>query len=640
MSLDRFTIHPQSSIFSTLLTTIERKHLRYCSFFFFLALIICYEAHAQNEDSVTVALQPIVITATCIPTNILYVSRSIGIIDERIIQNSGASCVEELLQSNANVDVQPRGIFGIQTDINVRGALVSQHLLLLNGVRLNDPQTSHHNYDLPVSIEQIQRIEVLKGPGSALYGPDAFGGVINIITRIPQQQTLQLKLSSGENGLVSASGNYDFSSSGIHSSNVIEYQRADGYHYDTDFQTTTISSNNTIELPFGTYSLFGGYTNKAFGAFGFYGPSPSREWTETTFFSASTDFSLSSIHFQPKLSYKRHYDKFMYDLRTPEVFVNTNTTNSYNGELQSIITIDNSFSMIGAIEGNADNIVSSNLQNHQRSSVGIYSTIHGVVKNNILFDIGAREDLHSEYGRQFNPALNIGYLFSTETKIFFSAGRAFRAPSYTELYYSSPTRIGNASLKPETGWSYEVGTEYLFHPQMRITASLFERDQENLIDYVKFTATDNAFHAANFTTAITRGVEAAFRWSTDLNFDYGSTDNFSLQYFSASYTYLDSHIDIGNVYSSLYSFTHPRHQISVECSGTLPFFINWTTGATHKIKLDGTNFTLVETKLSRLLSNVNVFLQGTNLLNQSYEEIAGVPLPGRWLWAGVELKVL
>jgi iron complex outermembrane receptor protein len=614
--------------------------LRYYLFLLLIALITCYETYAQDADSITVALQPIVVTATRMPTNALYVSRSIDIIDERAIENSGASCVAELLQNGANVDVQPRGIFGVQTDVSIRGALFSQHLLLLDGVRMNDPQTSHHNYDLPISIEQIQRIEVLKGPGSALYGPDAFGGVINIITRIPHEQTLYLNLSGGENGLMNASGNYNFSSFGVHSSNVIEYRRSDGYHFDTDFQTSSISSNNTLELPFGTYSLFGGYTNKAFGAFNFYGSSPSKEWTETTFFNMTTIFSFPSLLLQPKLSYRRHYDKFMFDIRIPDKFVNIHTTHSYNGELQSIIQIYESCSLIAGIVGNIDNIVSTNLQNHNRSSLGILTALHSVVQKNILVDFGMREDYHSQYGRQFNPTMNGGYLFSQYAKVFVTVGRSFRAPSYTELYYSSPTRIGNADLKSETGWSYEIGGDYTFQQQMRLTASLFERDQENLIDYVKFTAADPASRATNFTTAITRGVEIAFRWNTGMNIDQSLTDNSALQSVLVSYTYLDSRIDIGNIYSSVYSFTHPRHQLSAECSGILPLFINWTASATHKIKLDGTNYTLVDAKLSRMISNTNVFLQGTNLLNQSYEEIAGVPLPGRWLWVGVEFKVI
>lgn len=614
----------------------RNRYLRYYQYLLLLFFIIHFETYAQDEDSITVMYEPIIITATRVPTNSLYVSRSVDIIDTHTIQNSGASSVEDLLQKCTNVDVKSRGIFGVQTDVGIRGASFSQHLLLLDGVRLNDPQTSHHNYDLPISIDQIQRIEVLKGPGSALYGPDAFGGVINIITRIPQQQMLHFNLNGGEHGLVGASGNYNFSSNGIHSSNVIEYRRSDGYHYDTEFQTTSISSNNTLELPVGTYSLFGGYTNKAFGAFNFYGASPSKEWTETMFFSAAAKFAFASFLLQPKVSYRRHYDKFMFDIRTPDKYVNTHTTNSYSGEIQSIIQIFESSSLLTGITENVDNIVSSNLQNHSRSSIGIMMALQSVIQHKFLVDIGMREDFHSNYGMQFNPTISIGYLFSQYSKVFATIGRSFREPSYTELYYSSPLRIGNADLKPEIGWSYEVGVDYTFDSQMRITSSIFERDQKNLIDYVKFSIADAAYNANNFTKAITRGVEATFRYSIDQD----QTTNSTFQYLLVSYTYLDSQIDIGSIYSSVYSFTHPRHQLSIEFSGTFPLFINWTAGGTHKIKLNGTNYTLVDAKLSRSFSNTKIFLQGTNLLNQSYEEIAGVPLPGRWLWAGVEVKLL
>jgi iron complex outermembrane receptor protein len=619
---------------------IKKEHMKGFPFLLLLICLIQLRVAAQEKDSITVAMQPIVVTASRIPTNSLYVSRTIDIIDEEMIKTLGATSVEELLQRESNVDIQPRGIFGVQSDVSIRGALFGQQLILLNSVRMNDAQTAHHNFDLPISLDQIERIEVLKGAGSALYGPDAYGGVINIITRIPDQQSFSLKLSGGEYGFVDGSGNYDFSSPSIHSSNTIEHRRSDGYQFDTDFKITSISSNNTVELPFGTYSVFGGYTNKAFGAFHFYGPSPSKEWTETTFLSATTKITLPSSIIQPKFSYRRHYDKFMYDLRTPDQFVNINTTNSYNGELQSIIQAYESVSLIVGVEGNSEDITSTNLKNHQRSSLGFLATVHSILQNTILIDFGMREDIHSEYGDQFNPTFDVGYLFSTLSKIFLTAGRSFRAPSYTELYYTSPSRIGNPNLKPETGWSYEAGTDFYLHPQIKFSTSVFERDQANLIDYVEFSSSDIAFHATNFTSAVTRGVEASLQWRDGLSADRESANDFTLQSLLVSYTYLDSRIDRGNVYSSLYSFTHPRHQFNAVVTGTLLLSIHGTISATHKIKLDGTHYTLVEAKINKSFSRINVFIQGTNLLNQSYVEIVGVPLPGRWLWAGVELKVL
>ena len=79
--------------------------------------------------------------------------------------------------------VRQRGPFGSQTDISVRGASFGQTLVLVDGVRINDPQTGHHSGDLPVALEDIARIELLAGAGSSLHGADAVGGVINIITR-------------------------------------------------------------------------------------------------------------------------------------------------------------------------------------------------------------------------------------------------------------------------------------------------------------------------------------------------------------------------------------------------------------------------------------------------------------------------
>jgi iron complex outermembrane receptor protein len=251
-----------------------------------------------------------------------------------------------------------------------------------------------------------------------------------------------------------------------------------------------------------------------------------------------------------------------------------------------------------------------------------------------------REDVHSDYGRQLNPTASLGYLCSHNVKVFGTIGRSFRAPSYTELFYTSPSRVGNAGLKPETGWSYELGWEYTPHPDVRVTTSVFQRDQENIIDYVKYTSTDIVYRATNFASIVTRGVEASFQWNGQVKYSTPSMDRIALHTIYVSYTYLDSRIDLGNIFKTIYSLTYPQHQISATFSGVLPFLLNGTASATHKIKLDGKSFTLVDARLSRLFSPITVFLQGTNLLNQSYEEIVGVPLPGRWLWAGIEFKIM
>jgi hypothetical protein len=181
---------------------------------------------------------------------------------------------------------------------------------------------------------------------------------------------------------------------------------------------------------------------------------------------------------------------------------------------------------------------------------------------------------------------------------------------------------------------YEYGTFWNFK------FSLFERDQTNLIDYVRYLSTDTQSVAKNFTSAKTRGIDAGVYWfSESLEAEIRNQTNISIQDIGFSYEYLDSRIDRGNIFSSRYAFTHPRHRISARTSATFPYAVKISLDAVHNIKLNNDNYTLLDARMAKHFTSFIIFIRGTNLLNQSYEEIVGVPLPGRWLWAGIEFKL-
>jgi hypothetical protein len=119
-----------------------------------------------------------------------------------------------------------------------------------------------------------------------------------------------------------------------------------------------------------------------------------------------------------------------------------------------------------------------------------------------------------------------------------------------------------------------------------------------------------------------------------------SSNDFILERIHVAYGYLDSFIKHKPIYATRYSFTHPRHQVSINLTGKLSFDMGGSIGIIHKIKLTGTSYTLVDSRIIKHFPSVDFYISGSNLLNQSYEEIVGVPLPGRWLWAGIEYKVL
>ena len=138
--------------------------------------------YAQDEIPSYTMKEEIVVTANRVPRVFSDISRSIVLIDRDDIEKAPVSSIQELLEYAAGIDLRQQGTGGIRADLFIRGASFEQTLVLLDGVKLIDPQTGHHNLDLPVALADVERIEVLKGQGSSIYGPNAFGGIINIIT--------------------------------------------------------------------------------------------------------------------------------------------------------------------------------------------------------------------------------------------------------------------------------------------------------------------------------------------------------------------------------------------------------------------------------------------------------------------------
>lgn len=594
------------------------------------------EIRAQETDSVVTTVQPIIVTANRIPTVVRYVNRSIAIIGESSLAQGALTSTEEALQQTPNISVQSRGLFGVQTDLSIRGTLFSQNALLLNGSRIDDPQTAHHNFNLPISMDMIERIEILRGPGSAQYGANAFGGVINMITRVPEHTSVFLQTMGGQYGLVGGTLHAELAGSSLRSLNSLQYKKTDGYHEDTDFSLGSFSTSNEIDLPHGQFTFLGGYAQKEFGAYDFYSPGahkPSREWTKTGYVNLGFSHSFPSMKVMPRVSYRRHDDRFMDDERTPEKNVNEHTTHVVQAEVVTAAQLSENATILGGTDLTQDYIRSNVYGDHQRRDVGVFTSF---LFNPLpwTFDGALRFDDHSGYGSVVCPTAGVGYLFSEHGKLYATVGRAFRTPTYTELYIHTSQIHGDSRLKPELGWSYEIGSTYILAPSLSIATSLFQNEQKDLIDYVKFSSTD-IFHAVNFTRARIRGLEFSLQWDHPAGTDHASI----LQQASFSYGYLDSRVQRDSVYSARYSFIHPRHQISASLLGLLPFTITGSIGMVYKRKLDGTSYTLLDARVSKRLELFTIGISGTNLLNQSYEEIVGVPLPRRWMWATIELRV-
>lgn len=607
---------------------LKQRAFSRCGILMFLILRVL---SAQDCDTVTTHLPPITVTALRYPVEFSSTPYPIDVAQvDFYVEKLGARTIDEVLTYGSTIHIQPRSAFGVQSDVSIRGSLFSQQVVLLNGMRANDPQTAHHTMDIPIPIEQIERIEVVKGPLSVLYGADASGGVVNIVTKVPTEDEAILRVRGGQHTLREASALYTTVNEHWKSSIVLSHRQADGYRRGTEFQVTSLSGVTNTETPLGIATVTLGTVMKNFGAENFYGPAPSKEKTQTTSFQTVLVNETMGIRWEPKLSYRRHDDWFQYDRRILDRYINTHTTHLVSAELQGSVAWDEHTSLTFGCEGTIDKIVSSNLGNHTRRSIGIFAVTSIPVGERVKFSGGGRIDGHSAYATQFSPAASVSYDLTQHLRLFGNIGTSFRAPSYTELYYTSPSRRGNAQLQPERGWSYECGLWYTGSPNSVFTVSVFERRQSNLIDYVKFSATDVAYQAVNFTRAQTRGFEAQYQWQR--------TVHVGVTHWHIAYMYLESSINRGGALTSLYTLIHPRHQVTAVLILALPHGIDVALSGVQRIRDNAPSVTLLNCTVNVTHAPLTFSVQGTNLLNKPYEEIPGVQLPGRWIVASVEAR--
>ena len=222
--------------------------------------------------------EKVVVTANAYPVPFENLSRTVTVFTREDIGNLPAHSVADILAQAASVDVRSRSSFGMQADLSVRGSAFSQVLVLVDGMRINDSQTGHHNADFPMPLQDIERVEVLLGPGSSIYGADALGGIVNIIT-LRQTERIRASITAGQDGFVEGSFSAGLGGETIHQSISVSANRSSGFQYDRDFQSITASARTS----FGEKArLRVSHVNKEFGANGFYGPAPSKEWTNQT----------------------------------------------------------------------------------------------------------------------------------------------------------------------------------------------------------------------------------------------------------------------------------------------------------------------------------------------------------------------
>lgn len=640
---------------------IETMNYRSILLALIFSSILFTSNYAQND---TINIKEIEIKANRVPVTYYEKSRNLTVIEQSEIKALQANSIIDVLEYVGAVDVRQRGAAGVQADIGIRGGSFEQVLILVNGAKISDPQTGHHNMNIPVDINDIQRIEILHGSGARIYGANAYSGAINIITGTSSKNSINASVSAGEFGLLSGNASVNYNVGAIQ--NYVSFSKniCNGYIENTDFNISNFLYHSSVDLGKSKMEVQAGYNQKEFGANSFYTVAyPNQfEATKTTFVNARM-VSGGKIKIKPGVYWRRHQDRFELFRDNPASWYV-----GHNYHLTDVIGVDATTgftSKLGTtalgLDFKTDKILSNKLGDLMNETIEVPGEPDGLFtksahRDNFSFFIDHKKQIkdvnisggimtawNSDYGFLFYPGVDVSYKLSNTFQFYTSANKSLRIPTYTELYYADPINKGNPNVKPEDAITYEIGVKS-GNKYISNKLTIFERFGKNTIDWVK-NPDDLVWEVMNISEINTKGIELQGK----IAMRNIVSEKFPLNYINYGYTYLAQNKQTEDLISK-YALDYLKHKVylgtNFEFFKKISLNVNGTFQKREGTYSDLSNFEvkypsifLLNTSLAYKAKFFNVFIECSNILNEQYNDIGGVLMPGRWFKTGISTNI-
>ncbi len=549
-------------------------------------------------------------------------NRSLIIVDSTYLQNTTAKNLSEILQQIIGVDIRRRGNDDIQTDLYVRGGSFDQTLLLINGIKLEDSQTGHHQMNLSLPTHLIERIEILKGPGSRIFGMNAFNGAVNIITK-KNADKRELKLGYGSFNTLDVSSTIPINSKG--SSNILSatFKNSDGYRYNTDYNYFNFFYSGNINIQDSELDILYTNSDRKFGANGFYAsPQAKDQYEETNASLLNIKISRQSneIKSESSVFWRRHEDTYIYLRNNPDFYKNNHTSHKV-GFLSNVsfmsdigitgIGIDLSNTWLESNNLGKRNRFISTLFVEQLLKKGKFNITPGVA-----FSIYEKPN-NDIFKSKLFPGVDLSFTVNKDIILHANVGETFRIPTFTDLYYSDPNNEGNENLDPEKAFTNEIGLRYLKN-SLQLSISIFSRKSSNLIDYIK-SDPDGKWSPQNIKNVTTNGLE--------IDSKYLIGDNGSIHF---GYAYLNDNYKQDAL--SRYSLNSYKHRILMSFDHKLSTYVSQFISFRYGVRenqSDENDKSVIDYRIGfkKERWETNIYLN--NILNSKYYETNLVEMPGR-----------
>lgn len=617
-----------------------------------ISLIASTLTHAQSDtlgwskDKTTSKEVEIISEKRIATSGFSEITRDISILNSEMLRDLPVTSVQEALQYISGVDLRQRGPMGVQGDLTIMGSTFDQVLILINGIPMRDPQTGHNQMNLPVSLNLIDRIEIMMGSASRIYGANAMTGAINIVTKPAGDELVFVQAYAGTNFqndtasnkqyyLIGGQASLGFNTTKTHHQVDVSFIETNGYRYNSDNSQQRVNYIGKIQLGEGLLDIFGGTVFNSFGANNFYAAPNDKNATEsvsTVYGGLKYQLEKGNWSIRPIVYTRYNHDDYIYIKQKPDVYRNNHYTTASGAEFHA-----SRLNRLGAmglgIESRAEIINSTNLGKHERYFQTLYAEQKFYLSNEKLLTVGANAQYNNNYGWRVYPGLEYGAKIKwiNGLRWYANIGMSNRLPTYTDLYYAGPGNIGNENLTPENSTQSEMGAIWKLN-NWSIQIGGFGRAITNYIDFAR-DSMDSPWKPQNFGKA--QFVGSSSRIAYVFN---PSQQFFRLHSFRVDYTFIEGNFN-SNGLESKYVMEHLSNQIT----GTLvlhtsKYFTHSLSGR-YAERFNGQEYAVFDYRVRFKHGAFAAFADISNILDRKYIESGIIEMPGRWFRIGAEFSI-
>jgi outer membrane cobalamin receptor len=604
-----------------------------------VALLVAAAACADGADAEEVEVfpgDPIVITAIGEPARESEVPFGIKAITGAELQLLAADNLAEGLVRAEGVYVREYGGAGASKTVSVRGAYAKQTLVMVDGQPINNHQGGDVDFNA-LTLEDVERVEVMAGASSALYGANATAGVVNVITRgVPEESRLSVRGGYGTNEKVDAelAAGVPIGAAGVSAGG--NFRRYGGFRENDDYE----GKGGHLKFSYAvgeeaTVSVRGQYQTSELGV-------PGKFSSPTPFARQEDDFTSTNAGFDGALSERLSANARFYFKNQERHYVNpdplfpaddTHKNDALGGRVATFYQLLSWNRLAVGGEYEKDRTDSTQIGKRDGDTWAVF-TQEDLRLGELTTVLGVRYDSSGIYGDAVSPRLGLRYRFNDYVSARAAAGRGFRAPTFDELFWPSDPVWGgggNPDLKPEYSWAYEAGPTFWWRHYLKADLTYFYSDYEDLI---------SGWPPKNVSRAVVQGLEASIT-TAPLQAVKALELEVATTYLKTKARETGEQLDYRPVHTEFAELRY-RHDfgggafavtpsVSTEIVGRQQY-----TDGPFKRWLDA--YVLLNARLAFKIYYPEIYVAGKNLTAEEYQTIYDYPMPGRTVDAGLAVS--